>query len=317
MAQTPVIIDTDPGIDDFMMLLVALIHEKLDVQLITTAPGNLEQNQTYENALKMVSYLGKEIEVARGLNKPIFKSLETAPDFHGETGTGNVVFPKSNFPGSIRTAISAMYDVISKSDVPITIVTSGPLTNVGLLLSTHPELKSNIKRISMMGGAVMGGNVIPTAEFNIYADPDAAELVFRSGVPVIMSGLDATRQAFLTEPELENIRAINSDLSDKVYRMLKFYQEASMGSPFNVTYFEDVVRLHDVCAAAYIIDPSLFSGNFYYVTVERNSPLTAGTTFVDYLDTLGRQPNAYVLHDVDRERLVDLFIDSIRSYELA
>ncbi|MGP4073380.1 nucleoside hydrolase [Piscibacillus sp. B03] len=314
MAKIPVIIDTDPGIDDFMMLIVGLAHEKIDVRLITTAAGNQEQDKTYENALRMVSYLGKDVEVARGLDRPIFKELETAPDFHGETGTGKVLFPDPVIEGSQRPAISAMYDVIMTSDEPITIVTSGPLTNVGMLLNAHPEVKFNIKKISIMGGAAMGGNVIPTAEFNIYADPDAAELVFRSGVPVVMSGLDATREAYLLESEIEAIREIGTDLAEKVYKMLKFYQEAAEGSPFNVPYFEDVVRLHDACAIAYVIDPSLFRGNFYYVTVERASPLTAGTTFVDYLNTLDMQPNAYVLYDVNRDELVNLFFDALHQY---
>ncbi|WP_277674361.1 nucleoside hydrolase [Piscibacillus halophilus] len=311
MARVPVIIDADPGIDDFMMLIVALNHELLDVRLVTSVAGNQEQEQTYDNLLRMVSYLGKDLEVARGLEGPLFKELEPATEFHGDTGTGNVEFPEPTIEGSERSAMIAMYDVIMNSEEPVTIVTSGPLTNVGALLFTHPEVKSNIRMISIMGGAAIGGNVIPTAEFNIYADPDAAEIVLRSGVPIVMSGLDVTRQAYLTDSELEQIRDIGTDLAEKVYLMLKFYQEAAVGTPFHTPFFADVVRIHDLNSIAFVINPDIYRGNFYYVTVERTSPITMGTTFIDYLKTFGQPPNAYVLHDVDRSELIDLFVRSI------
>ncbi|RPF54263.1 nucleoside hydrolase [Aquisalibacillus elongatus] len=312
MAKIPVIIDTDPGIDDLMMLLVAITHENLDVRLITTVAGNQTQDLTHQNAVNFVNYLGKNVRVARGLEKPIFKELETAADFHGETGTGPVEFPNVEIEFSEK-AIDAMRDVIMTSDEPVTIVTGGPLTNIAALMLAHPEVKSNIRKISIMGGAATGGNVIPTAEFNMYVDPDAAEIVFRSGVPIILSSLDVTRQAYLTNEELEEIKEIGTDLSDKVYDMLKFYQEAAVGTPFHEPYFEEVVRLHDVCAVAYVIDPMLFSGNFYYVTIERGASVTSGTTVVDYVDALGMPPNAYVLYDVNRDSLVDLFIEAIHK----
>ncbi|TFB24463.1 nucleoside hydrolase [Filobacillus milosensis] len=313
MPKIPVIIDTDPGIDDLVMLTVALTSELLDVRLITTVAGNQTQDKTYQNALNFVNYLNKDVPVARGLDKPFFNELETAPAFHGESGTGPVEFQNVPLPVYYQPAITVMYNEIMSSEEPITIVTTGPLTNLAALILAHPEVKSNIKRISIMGGAATGGNVVPTAEFNMYTDPDAAAVVFQSGIPIILSSLDVTRQAYLTEGELNQIKEIGTDLAVKLYAMLKFYQEAAMGSPFQEPFFEDVVRLHDLSALAYVINPKLFKGSFYYVTIERTPTLTAGTTIVDYIDTFGMSPNAYVLYEVDRTAIVEMLMEAIHE----
>lgn len=310
--KTPIIIDCDPGIDDIMMLLLALTHENLDVKLITTSAGNQTQDKTMDNALSFVSYLEKEVEVARGLSKPLFRELIVAAEVHGESGIGNVMFPESTYKESPRTAIQAMQAVLEEVEEPITIVATGPLTNVGALLLAHPELKPKIKEISIMGGCAKGGNVTPTAEFNIFVDPEAAEAVFQSGVPVIMSGLDVTHKAFLDETDLHRIREFGTELSQKLSSMLSFYKEAAKPSPFHEEDYEQVVRLHDLCAIGYVIDPTMFSGGNYYVKVECGHVYTAGTTIVDYKEKMGKKANAHVLYDVNREKLVGLFLEAFQ-----
>ncbi|GEL77719.1 nucleoside hydrolase [Tenuibacillus multivorans] len=312
MTSIPVIIDTDPGIDDLVMLTVALTHDELDIRLITTVAGNQTQNKVLDNTLRFLSYVGRtDIEVARGAEQPFFKELKTAAQFHGEFGTGHVIFPEPNITASQRNAVEAIRDVLMQADEPINIVTTGPLTNIGAFLLAYPDLKQKIRKITIMGGAALGGNVAPKAEFNVYTDPDAALVVFDSGVPIVMCGLDVTREAYLTEEDLTRIRQIGTDLSKKMYQMLKFYQQAADITPFHEPFFDMVVRLHDLCAIAYVVNPKIFQGAFYYVTVERKPGLTEGTTVVDYIDSLDKEPNAFVLYSVNREELVDMLIRAI------
>ncbi|GAA0469797.1 nucleoside hydrolase [Alkalibacillus silvisoli] len=307
MGKTPVIIDCDPGIDDVMMLLLALRHESIDVKLITTSAGNQTQDKVVDNALRFVSYIGEEVEIARGLDKPMLRDLVIADHIHGETGIGGVELPDPDFEVSDRTAIEAMVSVLNEASEPITIVATGPLTNVGALLLAHPEVKPKIKQIVLMGGAARGGNVTPKAEFNMFVDPEAAEIVMQSGVPVVKCGLDVTHQAYLDQMDLRLLKVSGTELSETLYEMLAFYKDAQATSPFLEPYHAEVVRLHDLCAIAYVIDPSLFKGDDYFVTVESSGAYTTGATVVDHLRTLGEEPNAHVLHSVDRKRFVELF----------
>ncbi|MGB6408778.1 MAG: nucleoside hydrolase, partial [Planococcus donghaensis] len=158
MTKLPIIIDTDPGIDDAMMLTLAFANEEaLDVRLVTTCSGNISQDKTNYNARSFLSYIGANVEIARGLEQPIFRELEVAEDIHGESGFGNVQFPAPTLPVSKRPAVTAMLETILASDEKITIVATGPLTNVAALLLAHPEVKPKIERISWMGGAAVGG----------------------------------------------------------------------------------------------------------------------------------------------------------------
>ncbi|MET3683049.1 pyrimidine-specific ribonucleoside hydrolase [Alkalibacillus flavidus] len=307
MSKTPVIIDCDPGIDDVMMLLLGLRHDDIDVKLITTSAGNQTQEKVMTNALRFASYIGEDVEIARGADKPFIRDLMIADDVHGESGLGGVELPEATIKESDRTAIQAMVDVLQRAEEPVTLVATGPMTNVGALLLAHPELKAKIKQISIMGGAARGGNVTPHAEFNMYVDPEAAEVVMQSGLPIIMSGLDVTHKAYLNQSDVDALKEVGTPLTDKLHGMLAHYMGAQGDSPFLEPYYSDVLRLHDLCAIAYIIDPTLFHGDDYYVTMETSGSKTAGATVVDHMRNMNHEPNVHVLYGVERERFVNLF----------
>lgn len=311
MIKLPIIIDTDPGIDDAMMLTLAFANDDiLDVRLVTTCSGNIPQNKTNYNARTFLSYIGANVEVVRGLERPIFRELEIAEDIHGESGFGNVQFPEPTLPVSKRQAVTAMLETILMSEEKITIVATGPLTNVAALLLAHPEVKPKIERISWMGGAAVGGNMSPIAEFNAYVDPHAVEIVFRSGVPVVMSGLDVTHKAFVTVDEAESILNIGTEFAEKAYQLVTYYLNVIKKTPFHEENYDQVLHLHDVCAVMYLLKPQVFKGQDCYVEVSLEG-ITAGATVVDYTKRNGKAPNVHVLHTVNREEFVAEFMRAV------
>lgn len=310
MAKIPVIIDTDPGIDDAMMLIYAFASDQLNIQLITTEAGNLTQQKTAYNARALVSYLQQHIEVAQGLEAPLLRKLEVAEDIHGATGLGNIELPEPTIAISERGAVRAMYEVLMASTEPMTIIATGPLTNIAALLTAHPEVKSRIERISWMGGSATAGNVTPTAEFNAYVDPHAAEIVFRSGLRILMSGLDVTHKAYVTLPETERIAQLNTPFSDNVVKMLTFYLNMMQPTPFHAANYSETLRFHDVCAVMAITQPQLFDGMDCFVEVVLEGA-AAGTTLVDYTKRSEKQPNAHVFYAVQREQFVEQFIEAV------
>lgn len=311
MTKLPLIIDTDPGIDDAMMLTLAFANKQaFDVRLVTTCSGNISQDKTNHNARSFLSYIGANVEIARGLEQPIFRTLEVAEDIHGESGFGNVQFPAPTLPVSKRPAVTAMLETIMASNEKMTIVATGPLTNVAALLLAHPEVKPKIERISWMGGAAVGGNMSPSAEFNAYVDPHAVEIVFRSGVPVVMSGLDVTHKAFVTIDEAKSILAIGTEFAEKAYHLVTYYLEVMKRTPFHEENYDQVLHFHDVCAVMYLLRPELFEGQDCYVEVALEG-LTAGATVVDYTSRSGKKPNVHVLHTVNREEFVAEFVKAV------
>ncbi|WP_408008382.1 nucleoside hydrolase [Pseudalkalibacillus sp. A8] len=313
--KVPVIIDCDPGIDDVMALLLAFSSEDLDIKLITTEPGNQTQTKTIYNARAFASYMKQDIEIARGLNEPFFRVLEVAEEVHGESGLGDVVLPDPTLPESNRTAIDAMKDVLLSSEEEIVLIATGPLTNIGSLFLAHPEVKNKIKYISYMGGAAVGGNMTPTSEFNVYVDPHATEIVFRSGIPIVMSGLDVTHKAYITLDEVSGIEATGTELAKNISSLLKFYIYNANRTPFHEEHFERAIRLHDLCAVSYVITPELFEGDDCHVEVELEGRLTAGTTVVDYTQRTGLPQNVKVLHTVKREEFVQQFFEAIKKMD--
>ncbi|WP_342528211.1 nucleoside hydrolase [Chryseomicrobium sp. FSL W7-1435] len=315
MTKTPVIIDCDPGIDDVMALLLAFASDELDIRLITTEPGNQTQDKTIYNARAFASYMKQNIEIARGLDAPFFRQLAVAGYVHGETGLGNWTLPEPTLPESDRTAIEAMKDVLMTSEEPIVLIATGPLTNIAALLFAHPEVKPKIRYISYMGGAAVGGNTTPTTEFNVFVDPHAADIVFRSGVPIVMSGLDLTHKSFVTLEEIAEIEALGTELAEQISSLLKFYTSYAKQTPFHEENYETNIRLHDLCAVSYVVRPELFKGDDYHVEVEIEGRLTAGTTVVDYMERTGLPKNVHVLHTVDRDAFRDHFFEAIKKMD--
>ena len=312
MARLPIMIDTDPGIDDAMMLTLAFAHEEFfDVRLVTTCSGNISQDKTNYNARTFLSYIGADVEVARGLEQPMFRELEMAEEIHGESGFGNVEFPPPTLPVSERPAIAAMRETLLASEEKMTIVATGPLTNVAALLLAHPEVKPKIERISWMGGAAVGGNMSPSAEFNAYVDPHAVEIIFRSGVPVVMSGLDVTHKAFVTLDEAKGILAIGTEFAEKAYGLVTHYLDVIKRTPFHEDNYDQVLHFHDVCAVMYLLKPELFEGQDCFVEASLEG-ITAGATVVDFTNRTGEKPNVHVLHSVNREAFVEEFVKAVK-----
>jgi pyrimidine-specific ribonucleoside hydrolase len=308
--KKPVVMDCDPGHDDAIALLMALASDKLDVKAVTTVGGNQTSAKTLQNALKILSFAGiTHVPVAAGASRPLVRELEVAPQVHGESGLDGPELPEPTFPPSPLSALALMEKVISESPVPVTLIPTGPLTNIAQLLIASPHLKNNIERISLMGGSAVGGNWTPAAEFNIMVDPEAADIVFQSGIPITMCGLDVTHKALIFNEEIEQIRTQGGKVSVMVAELLdffaKFHREMGFeGSP-----------LHDPCAVAWLIDPDLFTSQLLHVDIETDSEFCDGATVVDIRGTTGKKENVDVVFDVDRSGFIQLLSDSLRSYQ--
>lgn len=310
-----VIFDCDPGHDDAIALLLALSSDALDVKLITTSAGNQTQDKTMMNTRKLLSFIGvTDIEVARGAAKPIVRDLIIADNIHGESGLDGADLGEPVIEESPRSALDAMRDVLTRADGKMTIIATGPLTNVAILLLAYPELKDKIECISLMGGAALGGNWSMAAEFNIYVDPEAADIVFRSGIPIIMSGLDVTHKAQVLREDIERIRGIGNRTGGIIAALLDFFSEHSPPYFLSKEPHYKTAHLHDPCAVAYLIDPTLFDGIDCYVGIETCGRLTVGSTVVDMNRRSGRPNNAKVLLDLDRERFMDLVVAAIAHF---
>ncbi|MGO1308730.1 MAG: pyrimidine-specific ribonucleoside hydrolase RihA, partial [Kluyvera intermedia] len=213
MAQ-PIILDCDPGHDDAIAIVLALASPELEVKAITSSAGNQTPEKTLRNVLRMLTLLKRpDIPVAGGAVKPLMRELIIADNVHGESGLDGPALPEPSFAPQNFTAVELMAKTLRESPNPVTIVSTGPQTNVALLLNSHPELHAKINRIVIMGGAMSLGNWTPAAEFNIYVDPEAAEIVFQSGIPVVMAGLDVTHKAQIHAADTERFRAIGNPIS--------------------------------------------------------------------------------------------------------
>lgn len=271
MIKRPIIIDTDPGIDDAVAIAIALNSEELDVKLISTVAGNVDVEKTTNNALKLVTFLEKDTPVAKGANRPLLKELETASDIHGESGMDGYDFPNPQRKELTIHAVEAMKECILKSPQKITLVPIAALTNIALLFTMYPEVKENIAEIVMMGGTLSRGNTNSIAEFNIYVDPHAAQMVFQSGLPITMVGLDVTNTAVLTSVENDMIRTYGK-VGEMFYGLFQYYRGGSLkiGLP-----------MHDVCAIAYLLEPEMFKTELTYAEVQLEGP--AAGAMITYL----------------------------------
>ncbi|GAB2586110.1 nucleoside hydrolase [Spirosoma areae] len=309
MKKLPLLIDCDPGHDDAVMLMLAVGGGRFDIKAITTSAGNQTQAKTLTNALKLISLLDVDIPVYKGCDKPLFRELIIADYVHGEMGLDGPSLPEPVRKPEPQSAVEAMAQILADSPEKITIVPTGPLTNIAVLLLAYPHLKSKIERISLMGGGIFRGNMTPTAEFNIYVDPEAASVVFSSGVPITMCGLDVTHKALVFQEDIERFRSIGNKSGKVVAELMDF---------FSIFYRRERpelgggAALHDPCAIAWLMDPSIFVSKPCYVDVEVAGKLTAGTTVVDFFDVLKNAPNAEVVYDIDRERYINLIYEAVR-----
>ncbi|UHG92130.1 pyrimidine-specific ribonucleoside hydrolase RihA [Spirosoma oryzicola] len=308
MKKVPVIIDCDPGHDDAVMLMLAVGSGLFDIKAITTSAGNQTQEKTLKNALRLKTLLAIDTPIYKGSDKPLFRNLIIADQVHGEMGMDGPILPEPVITPESLSAIEAIANILTESSEKITIVPTGPLTNIATFLLAYPHLKPRIERISMMGGGAFRGNMTPTAEFNIYVDPEAAAIVFQSGVPITMCGLDVTHKALVFQEDIERFRSIGNRTGQVIAELMDF---------FSIFYrkerpeLDGGAALHDPCAIAWLIDPSMFQSKACYVDVEVTGKLTAGTTVVDFFDVLKKTPNAEVVYDIDREKYIQLIYDSV------
>lgn len=297
------IIDTDPGIDDAVAIAIALFDETLDVELITTVAGNVDVERITNNALKLVEFFGKNVPVAKGAKKPLMVDLEDASEIHGKSGLDGYEFAEPNRKPLEDEAIIAMKKVIMESDSPITLMPIGPLTNIALLLSVYPEVKKNIQEIVLMGGSTTRGNKTPMGEFNIATDPEAADIVFKSGLPIVMCGLDLGRKALLYKEDSERIKELNKT-GAMIYSLFKHYRGGSLNKG---------LKMYDSFAIAYILKPEMFETKDCYVAIETSSPLTRGCTVVDLNNYWREKPNVKVCLDVNESEFKKWLIDAMRK----
>ncbi|WP_125154615.1 pyrimidine-specific ribonucleoside hydrolase RihA [Clostridium rectalis] len=307
--KIPVIIDCDPGHDDAIALLLAFASERLDVKGVTIVGGNQTLEKTLNNALKVLSFADINVPVAKGADKPLMRELIIAPEVHGDSGLDGPCLPESHLKPCDLSAVEFIAKIVKESEEKITLIPTGALTNIAQFLICYPELKNKIERISLMGGACFGGNWTPAAEFNILVDPEAADIVFKSGIPITMSGLDVTHRALIYKEDIERIRAIGGKVAVMVAELLDFFskfhgQMGFEGSP-----------LHDPCAVAWVIDPTILKTKKLHVDIETKGEHTLGCTVVDYYDVLKKEKNVEVAFDIDRERFVDMLVQAMNNYK--
>jgi purine nucleosidase/pyrimidine-specific ribonucleoside hydrolase len=308
MSQIPIILDCDPGHDDALAIILAAYNPKIDLRGIVTVSGNGAIDKVTYNALSICTLAKIRVPVAQGSGVSILGSAEAATDIHGETALDGAPLPKPNFELSTESGIELMARLVRESSEPITIVATGPLTNVAILLKLYPELKSKIKEIVFMGGSASRGNRTPYAEFNIWMDPEATDIVLHSGLKLTMCGLDVTHQALVTKEVFARLEALKSDLSITIIGLLKFFAQT-----YNDVFEMPDPPLHDPVAIAVLIDPSVVSSRFVNVEVELDGKFTRGATVVDIYKREERAANATVALDLDAKKFWDLMIDAIEA----
>ncbi len=315
-----VLLDGDPGHDDMLAILLAARH--LDVVGITTVSGNQSLDKVTRNALVVVEMAGlTHIPVAKGLARPLVNDPVYAPEIHGVTGLDGVDLPEPTTPLAPQRAVDFILEQSRLHD-DLWLVPTGPLTNVAAALITDPSLAGRLGGISMMGGSTTYGNSTPAAEFNIWVDPEAADVVFRSGVPINMLGLNVTRQASATRVEIERMRGAGGRVARTVADLLEFYR-SSLEHVFGL----QGASLHDPLAVAVLIHPELFEMQRMHVGIELHGTLTRGMTVCDYRyvgrggalagrDAIGRAeaPNAEVAVAMDVPGFFDLLVDTLGRY---
>lgn len=316
-----VIIDTDPGIDDALAIFLAIRSPELKIEALTPVAGNVPLELTLPNALRLVEIAGRtDIPVAAGARQPLKRQLVTASYAHGENGLGGVQFPEPKTKPVSESAPELIRRIVRRSPGEIHLIAIGPLTNLALAFQNDPQLPRMIPSLTLMGGSLSAGNVSPSAEFNIYVDPEAAQVVFRSGIPITMVGLDVTRRATLREQDIQALEAADNPISRAAGQITR----ATMNRMRQAGGATEGPAMHDSLAVATFLDPSVVTLQEYYVDIETKGEFTAGQTVgwrrapmrksAPMADTPATppenafHPNAKVALDVDRERFLRMLI---------
>lgn len=272
--------------------------------MISTVNGNVGIEKTTANALKIKRFFNSDVPVHRGASQPLLSAIVDASEVHGESGMEGYTFPEINESDLDSThAVEAMRDVLLKSETPITLIPIGPLTNIALLLMTYPEVKAYIKEIVLMGGSASRGNVTPLAEFNIYCDPEAAQIVFNSGLPITMIGLDVARSSSLTHETINELKSIN-ETGKMLHQLFKHYRGDD---------FEKGINVYDAYTLLYLLHPEHFVVREADVQIETDGKLTKGASVVDFKSQF---PNTTVVMSVQANIFKQMFIDALKYLSL-
>ncbi|MFE2555503.1 nucleoside hydrolase [Streptomyces sp. NPDC059352] len=314
----PVILDCDPGHDDAFNILLAAAHPAVDLLAITTVAGNQSVEKTTLNARRVCEAAGiRGVPIAAGAAGPLHARPQGAPliaeNIHGGSGLDGPSWDPTfgegdpTVPQDPRDALTLLHSTLTTHPAPVTLVPTGPLTNIATLLLAYPRLTARIERIVLMGGSVERGNTTPAAEFNILCDPEAADIVFGCGVPVTMFGLNATHQVRATPAVVARLAALGTPLSRLCVELLTYF-----ASTYREVYGFEAPPLHDPLTVAHLIDPSLVSLVRAAVRVELAGTWTRGATVVDLDGVTGLTPNAEVGMEVDADGFWDLIVEAVR-----
>lgn len=310
MTPKRILIDTDPGIDDSLAILLALASPEVKLEALTVVSGNCSAQQGVINALSVLELAGaSHIPVAQGVPVPLVQPLFVAPETHGELGIGYAQLPRPETAPDPRHAVDLIIETLLASPGEISLVPIGPLTNLAMAIRKQPQIVSAVKEVILMGGAIRaGGNTTPLAEFNVFCDPHAAHIVFHSGMPITLVPLDVTYQAILTQNDVDTLLEIASPISRFVAEATRFYME------FHDTYqhIKGCV-INDPLALALTFAPYLVKTEDLYVDVDISGGVSMGKTFADFYHIQPKEPNLRVALDVEAREFIELFLTRIQN----
>lgn len=305
-----IILDCDPGHDDAIAILLAAHHPAINLLAITTVAGNQSIEKTTLNALKVCSLADiRNVPVAMGMQRPLIRPAKHAANIHGESGLDGPHIPEPDIELAPQHAVDLLIDLLLNSDGDITLVPTGPLTNIAVAIRREPAILPKIQAISLMGGAIGLGNTTPAAEFNIHTDPEAAAVVFACGRPITMCPLEVTHQALATENVLGHLRAANRPVATFAADLLAFF-----AGRYRNEFGFPAAPVHDPCAVAAVVDPSILQAHDMHVEIETTGEWTTGRTVCDVYDRLGKAPNARVGYALEVDRFWEMVISTILTY---
>lgn len=308
--RRPVILDCDPGHDDALAILLACASPELEVLGVTTVGGNAGLANTTRNALRVLTLLGRtDIPVAAGADRPLVREAVVQPAFHGESGLDGADLPEPGCEVRPEAAVELTASLLRSADRPVTLVPTGPLTNVALFLRAFPSLHGRIGAISLMGGSLGVGNATASAEFNIWQDPEAAAIVFGAGIPILMAGLDVTHRALVLPADVVRLEGLGTRTGQVFADLMRFFAIHHRNR-----YGWEGPPIHDAVAVGMLVAPWLITRRLMRVDVETGTGLTRGRTVGDEQRLSADPPNVDVGVDLDRERFLDLVVDAVARF---
>ena len=314
MSRQRIIIDCDPGQDDAVALFLAMASpDELEILGITAVAGNVPLDLTQRNVRLMCDIAGRsDIPVFAGCERPMVRELLTAEKVHGKTGIDGIDVVEPKTPLQEQHAVDFIVEALrAAEDESVTLVPTGPLTNIGTVIDRAPDVLAKIRQLVIMGGAMReGGNYSPSAEFNILVDPHAAAIVFGCGRPITSMGLDVTHQVLSTRARVERIRQLGNPVAEATAGMLGFFERHD-----SKKYGVEGAPLHDPCTIAWLLAPELFEGKFCNLSVETQSELTMGHTAIDFWHVTDRPHNVNWIYSVDADGFYDLLTDRLARFE--